>query len=166
MVALVLVLVLSGCIGGDSNLNSTTSTTLSESSRLLYLIGSNGSYRCSFNASGFQTDAWMGSGRFRAERNAPIGTLYTINDGVWVYSWFSRAVSGEKFRVSDLTNVSGALAKVVGKSVYGPFQNATQVECNATEVQDGLFTPPSNVSFTDLGPLINQFKNSQQLRPS
>ncbi|MFA6383445.1 MAG: hypothetical protein WCX17_03405 [Parcubacteria group bacterium] len=90
------------------------------------------------------------------------GTM--INDGTWAYIWTGK--QGMKFNLKDTQQ---GTANPEGESTdwknwAQQMQNSgAKYDCNPTVATDADFTPPSNVTFQDLGELMKNLPQMQNI---
>lgn len=99
-----------------------------------------------------------------------------INDGTTVYVWSD--TTGSKYKIEILNKLSSSSSGFSGTAAgLGGMYNATdwaastdsgsaKYSCNKKSINDSDFTPPSNVSFTDLTETLEQSYQLMQTMPT
>jgi hypothetical protein len=95
-------------------------------------------------------------------QNGQKGTM--INDGTWAYIWSGQ--QGMKFNMAEIQksakNQNPDEQASDWKSWAANMQaSGAKYDCNATVATDADFTPPSDVTFQDLGELMKNFQKNQ-----
>ncbi len=105
------------------------------------------------------------------ENDAALGSMYTITDGEYFYSWSTISNEGVKIKIEDQVasnnqNTDTELAKELDKnqnSGSNPSQNKYDYKCNSWDVDESRFALPSDVVFQDLSSLMAPKYNSDQI---
>lgn len=134
---------LKNLLAGNRNVTCTTSYPIDEKS--------------SSNGTIFVSGKKM-RGDFNVMMNGKNTLSYMIQDGTYVYIWTADSAQGTKMKVE-------AVEKATGESTQKTDQNfdvnkEVDVKCSNWSVDESKFTPPSNVTFTDLSQILQKIPTS------
>jgi hypothetical protein len=96
------------------------------------------------------------------DQNGQKGTM--INDGTWAYIWSGQ--QGMKFNMAEIQQSAKNQNPDEQASDWKSWATNMQAsgakyDCNATVATDADFTPPTDVTFQDLGELMKNFQQNQ-----
>lgn len=80
---------------------------------------------------------------------------HMIQDGEFMYSWSSASTQGTKMKTSDLEKVQPSPT-----SGQVDLNSEVNLDCSAWSVDNAKFSPPSNITFTDITQSMNQSQQS------
>lgn len=83
---------------------------------------------------------------------------YMIQDGTYVYVWTSDATQGTKMKVDAVEKATGDQTQKTNQSF--DVNKQVDVKCSNWSVDESKFTPPSNVTFTDLSQMLQKLPTS------
>ena len=97
-------------------------------------------------------------GDFNVTVNGKNTLSYMIQDGTYVYVWTSDSTQGTKMKAD-------AVEKATGENTQNANQNfdvnkEVDVKCSNWSVDESKFTPPANVTFTDLSQILQKLPTS------
>lgn len=135
----------------------TPTKTESKSSSLMDLLNLDKNQRCTFKttASGSSTEGtvYIAAGKIRGDFKTTVNgkdeEMSLIRDGDMNYIWGSSLKTGIKMKVS-----LEDLSKNQQTSGFIDANNKLEYNCMPWDTDSSLFTPPSNIKFTDMSSLI------------
>jgi hypothetical protein len=112
----------------------------------------------------------MMSADITSEVNGEITLSHMINDGSYLYTWSDTQNQGVKMAIPSEEETKAAIDKAKeyqqnmpatprfeGEADYESFKNqGYTINCKASSVGDSVFTPPSDVTFTDPTQMMQQ----------
>lgn len=153
------VLMGAGCSGGTTNTNTNvdaeTSASDSFTGSLAQALTLGQSMKCTWSSDIGEGISYIKGNHVRTESTVNDTTNYIVNDGDCSYIWEDGEVQGIKFctsslptdstNPSEITSPSGATAD----SFAADQQPDVDVNCSATTINDDLFTPPADITFSN-----------------
>lgn len=147
------------------------SETISEAKKFAMAVESGEPYHCQLSGVEDSTIEYsLKDGKMYMNMVTPQATTYMINDGEYIYSWNNQTSQGTKMAITQEgeaeTNVDNQEESTEPPSFateadYEAYQNqGYSLTCQTQELDDSLFTPPSDISFTDLTQLSNSMMES------
>jgi hypothetical protein len=127
----------------------------------LALAASSGqSYRCTYTTEGYKVESWIKGEQSSSELKTPEGNVMrTISNGTWAYTWVDGQTQGMKVKISDVSpDNPGEMQGLEYAETSYAVETAMDVDCRLTKAPEGVFTPPSGISFQDVGELMKQMQ--------
>jgi hypothetical protein len=88
-----------------------------------------------------------------SDKKAPNINMRMISDGTYMYSWdTSKKTPGMKIKMTEPSD--GGVQNTKGQSGSVDFDNKVNMKCSGWSVDNGMFTIPSDVKFTDLSEMM------------
>lgn len=95
-----------------------------------------------------------------------MGTMYTMSDGEWLYTWTSDSSEGTKFSVKedvteDVAIDDGAIDDMP-ETMDPDMADAMNIDenytydCDTWRVDEAMFSVPSNINFIDMDAMMDQ----------
>ncbi|MEK6947895.1 MAG: hypothetical protein AABX19_01490 [Nanoarchaeota archaeon] len=151
-------------LGACSKTDSQTSTDSNDkfSGKLADIMNSGSSYKCTTMQENNQIEMYVKGKKVRSELTTPQGKVNVVSDeNKCVWMWQNGTNQGTKF-CSDETKSDSDTTEEYNAQVQGKTDPNTNVDCNKFSVSDDMFTPPTNVQFSDLSEMMKKFQNPQQ----
>lgn len=102
-----------------------------------------------------------------------IGTMYTISDGEWLYTWTSGSSEGTKFSVKeDMMEETGSdevMTDETAEPLDPDMAEAMKIDenytydCDTWRVDESLFVAPDNINFIDMDAIMEQMPGNVDL---
>lgn len=167
VVALLVILGLGGLVMSKSNKTSVTMnsengqttvvTTEDSKMSIADLMGKGGNVKCSYQASGTDSGSmsalvYLSGKKMRVESSGtnPDGEAYEskmVSDGEFVYVWSDKEKTGMKIATDASTGSTDAWK---GQASYINPEQKVDYKCDSWNVDEAVFTLPTDVKFTDL----------------
>ncbi len=97
--------------------------------------------------------------KFRSEVSVPEGTMYSLSDGEYMYSWSDLQEQGIKMNLEKLEEMGGEMETETPETEELHMQNLDteyNYRCTPWVVTESNFVPPSDVEFMDYTAMMEQ----------
>ena len=132
---------------------------INEASKFAAAIESGKPYSCQMTSDDASMTYQLKAGKMYMTTNTPEYSGYMINDTEYIYSWSDQSDQGSKMRMpteeevetmtEDLPDASDT-PSFASESDYQAYQDqGYTITCEQADINDSLFTPPSNITFID-----------------
>lgn len=123
-------------------------------------VASGQSYWCTYNSEGVQVESWINGDKSSSElKTLDGGVVHTISDGTWAYMWVEGETEGMKMKLLDFKpEDSGEIKGMEYAEMAYAAKSAMNVDCRLARLPAGVFKPPSNIKFQDVGELMKQMQ--------
>ena len=94
---------------------------------------------------------------------------HSITDGEWIYIWTSTGEQGSKMKIADMQKSAASSSAPGSTPTTTENKDLTQpmdYKCSPWLPDNSKFTPPSNITFTDLTEMLNQLQNPSGQTPN
>ena len=159
-------------IGGANKIDETSQGSALKSLKDLMMMGQD--QMCTFESTD-ENGSNKGSSYISGEKvrtdfsgTDPDGKAYSgsmISDGTYMYSWSTASPQGMKIKITEETNK--AVEDVKQDAQANPNQyidpnDKVDYKCQGWRVDQGMFTPPSDIEFVDYSQLMEQTQEQTQ----
>jgi hypothetical protein len=142
----------------------TPTTTVKESGGILAdmaaAVSSGLGYKCTYTYEDITSEGWVKGEKYYFTSATAQGKGYVISDGTWMYTWADNSPEGVKFNIDQMKEFSKN--KPQGQGGYSDPQKtweaATHIQCVPAAITDATFSPPSGITFKDMGEMLKQLQ--------
>jgi len=163
-----LVLISFALTGCGAKTSTTTGTQTNESTQgqnvkgsFLDIIKLGKSVKCTYtttNESGTNSgQTYVSGSKSRTDftlttKDGTTTDSYSISDGEWVYIWTSTEEQGSKMKIADIQKraASSSVPSTTSSTDENDLTQPVDYKCSPWVPDNSKFTPPSNITFTDL----------------
>lgn len=149
----------SGGTGKAESIQSQVTTTIggggegmtARLTNLASAISSGSGYKCTYTYEKLSAEAWVKGGRFLAKSSFEGKIQNSLSDGTWMYMWSEGERDGMKFNIKEMQELGEETKESEYAGVDEIADSALDVDCRPENIEDKTFTPPSSISFQDMG---------------